>query len=601
MAKIQNIYAIASDGTKITVTASAVGAVPTDQVATSSVLGLIKTGDNTIQGQENGVDVNYLEVNAAGKGFMPAFNISKYIATELNGGKYFLAAFYLMSHSDTMWYFIAKDVPTEEEGKYFWTYEPTYYWSLVTDEGGTEYKISLAQAVRIGKVGKDNVDGYSPVLLYNDASGNTQRVNISDILDGATDSFVLASGSYKEYKYYQAPGDLDALTGQQPLNIDNMQMGIMFSTADWDKFTTDSGVTSYAHAVKKEYIEHLKDGTLDFDDDMPLFTDFGHSDHLVSVSLLGTRNVNFKDYIAWDNQVLSDWSEPTAVGGVTSNRVILNDNKKLIVDIDNFQHASTTQYGIVQYPANYYYDDGTPKIATVEYAGVIKIDNDYTEYTPAGSLYAAALLADEDGIGYVNVFPATTTSIGSIMVSDSSTYDASTISNKTVAWVNLKDNRAFVYVNLASQQYRGSVRVQSKYTAYTTLDSQTAAYLRITDAGYGYVTVLPATTNMIGSFKAASKQTEYVSTDGNWCAPVEISSANVGFVRVFPATTSIIGSVGVVAKYTAYSTEDSQTAAYLRINSAGKAYTPMLTETWTFTVLDDSDNETTVDKNVVLG
>ena len=152
MAKIQNIYAIASDGTKITVTASAVGAVPTDQVATSSVLGLIKTGDNTIQGQENGVDVNYLEVNAAGKGFMPAFNINNYIDSSTGSGKYFVANFTLASHPETMWFFIAKDIPTEEEGKYFWTYEPTYYWSLVTDEGGTEYKISLASAVELVKL-----------------------------------------------------------------------------------------------------------------------------------------------------------------------------------------------------------------------------------------------------------------------------------------------------------------------------------------------------------------------------------------------------------------------------------------------------------------
>ena len=621
MAKIQNIYAIASDGTKITVTASAVGAVPTNQVATSSVLGLIKTGDNTIQGQENGVDVNYLEVNAAGKGFMPAFNINNYIDSSTGGEKYFVVKFALNGHTDTPWYYITNEVPILHGDTYYWHDEgPKLGYSLLTDEGGSTYKVTSSPSQFLGTT-VPNTYFYSdgdgseiqigtPIILYTDASSSTQKVKLTEILDGTLkDTFTVISCNYYTYSYRTNDNDrLKNLSlGSDLTKTDTELMFELIGTVPYETYTANDTTMYFFNLPDVSIIDSFKTGNPEFDridSIIPMFWWNGDEDKVFDLTNLGTTTLDEKTVCItlWGIPVGYN-DKPSVIGStVVPNRIILNDNKKLIVDIDNFQHATTSQYGIVQFPADYYEDDGTPKIATTDKQGTLKIGTEYSAYTTEGSYTAAPLLLNSSNVGYVEVLPATTSTIGSIMVSDSSIYDASTISNKTIAWVNLNGNKAFVYVNLASQQYRGSVRVQQKYTAYATLDSQTAAYLRITDAGYGYVTVLPATTSAIGSFKAASKQTEYVSTDGNWCAPLEIaSSTSVGFVRVFPATSSIIGSVGVTDKYTAYSTEDSQTAAYLRINSAGRAYTPMLTEAWTFTVLNDDDTETDVVKNVVLG
>lgn len=588
MAKIQNIYAIASDGTKIPVTASAVGAVPTDQVATSSVLGLIKTGDNTIQGQENGTDVSYLEVNASGKGFVPAFDITKYFEKYAIKGEYkvYIADVYNTDSSTGTTTLITKIYSDSEifnnttNSKGIEWHNAAHIWYIKT---GSLSDTTVSEIVAC-QLGTTDTNGNYVLSIDNVYTSDTLSIDLSN----PSDNIIIRTYAPLEYDHFF---EVERV-------LDKYSLGLYFNLEQTSGVVDVGGgytVTGENFGGEWYFWHNTIGGNTNlwcpwFDESCSEIDEvFGNA------TGIDYPSVNGGSYIVWKKEAQS--------GTKTPNRVVLDatDPNIGIVDIDTFQHASTTQYGIVQYPANYYYDDGTPKIATIEYAGVVKIDKDYTEYTPVGSLYAAALLTDEDGVGYVNVFPATTKSIGSIMVSDSSTYDTSTISNKTIAWVNLNGNRAFVYVNLATQQYRGSVRVQSKYTAYTTLDSQTAAYLRITDAGYGYVTVLPATSSQIGSLKVASKQTEYISTDGNWCAPLEIASTNIGFVRVFPATSSIIGSVGVVDKYTAYSTEDSQTAAYLRINSAGKAYTPMLTETWQFTVLNDDDTETIVDKNVVLG
>ena len=603
MAKIQNIYAIASDGTKITVTASAVGAVPTDQVATSSVLGLVKTGDNTVQGQENGIDVNYLEVNAAGKGFMPAFNISNYIAGN-TGGKYFKVCFKPKGY-DVIWTFIAKDTPTQDsDGTYHWYDDPKDYYTLVTTYGDSSgYHVSYKKAVTYTYATSDSKETeYSPVVYYKDTAGNENGVPLLDIILG-DGNFEFISAIYVDYKYYQTWEDRrDAETGSQTFT-NNIGMGIMFNEATWDTFTgTDGGnIISYVHPVNVTDITDWKQGTPN-DDNMLIFCDILGNDFYIDVNDISTKTINEKVYATYLNEVFGTFAEPISAGSATPNRVILNGDKKLVVDVDNFQHATTSQYGIVQFPADYYEDDGTPKIATTDKQGTLKIGTEYSAYTTEGSYTAAPLLLNSSNVGYVEVLPATTTAIGSIMVSNAETYDASAISNKTIAWVNLKDNKAFVYVNLAATNYRGSVRVQQKYTAYSTLDSQTAAYLRITDAGFGYVTVLPATTSTLGSFKASSaKYYDYNSTIGYTVAWVNINSNDLAYVVVKPATSSTLGCVIVSNKYTAYSTEDSQTAAYLRINSAGKAYTPMLTEAWTFTVLNDDDTETDVVKNVVLG
>ena len=600
MAKIQNIYAIASDGTKITVTASAVGAVPTDQVATSSVLGLVKTGDNTVQGQENGVDVNYLEVNAAGKGFMPAFNISNYIDSG-TGGKYLKVCFKPKGY-DVIWTFISKDIPTTlSDNDYMWKDEPKNCYCLTTKMGTTNgYYVSSVSPSMLD----DGTHTYWLVYIrYQDAEGNfNDSVSLNDIIKGLSDKFEFLTASFVDYKYYQTWEDRrDAETGSQTFTGD-IGMGIMFNEATWDTFTgSDGGNISYVHPVNVNDITDWKQGTPN-DDNMLIFGDTAGNDFYIDVNDISTKTINEKVYATYSNEVFGTFAEPVSAGSATPNRVILNGDKKLVVDVDNFQHATTTQYGIVQYNSDYYEDDGTPKIATTDKQGTLKIGTEYSAYTTEGSYTAAPLLLNSSNVGYVEVLPATTTAIGSIMVSDAETYDASAISGKTIAWVNLKDNKAFVYVNLAATNYRGSVRVQQKYTAYSTLDSQTAAYLRITDAGFGYVTVLPATTSNIGSFLASSaKNYEINSTIGNTVAWVNMHTNNLAYVAIQPATASMLGSVLVATKYTAYSTEDSQTAAYLRINSAGRAYTPMLTEAWTFTVLNDDDTETDVVKNVVLG
>ena len=280
------------------------------------------------------------------------------------------------------------------------------------------------------------------------------------------------------------------------------------------------------------------------------------------------------------------------------NSIILNSNKKLVLNIDKIQHADTKTWGFSQWLYPYYDDKGTPQFATEKYQGAIKSAADYSAYTQD----KANVIVGTDGIAYTKVLPATTTIIGALKISDA--YTAYTTEGSYTAAPVLKNtnNVAYVEVLPAKNDALGSVKISDKYTAYTTLDSQTAAYLRITDAGYGYITVLPATTSVIGSFLASStKNYEINSTIGNTVAWVNIHANNLAYVVIQPATASMLGSVIVSDKYTAYSTEDSQTAAYLRTNSAGKAYTPMLTETWTFTVLDDNDNETTVDKKVVLG
>ena len=279
------------------------------------------------------------------------------------------------------------------------------------------------------------------------------------------------------------------------------------------------------------------------------------------------------------------------------NSIILNSNKKLILNIDKVQHADTKTWGISQWLYPYYDDDGTPQFATEKYQGAIKSATDYSVYTQD----KANVIVGTDGIAYTKVLPATTTIIGALKISDA--YTAYTTEGSYTAAPVLKNtnNVAYVEVLPAKNDALGSVKISDKYTAYTTLDSQTAAYLRITDAGYGYVTVLPATNTALGSFLASvRKPYETITTIGT-VAWVNMYTNNMAYVSVQPATSSMLGSVIVSDKYTAYSTEDSQTAAYLRTNSAGKAYTPMLTETWTFTVLDDNDNEITIDKKVVLG
>ena len=576
MAKIQNIYAIASDGTKITVTASAVGAVPTDQVATSSVLGLVKTGDNTVQGQENGIDVNYLEVNAAGKGFMPAFNISKYFEP----AKQLSYKIYVTSVSDgteDIWIFTTTE-PTKTDAGVYWTEKPDGWYK------GAEHNGNFV----VGENSEGKFDA-------NIAFFKTSKTVSTSALDSSTYTVSIATHTYDRY--------FDSST-----QTEGSAIGLYFNEKNSYGVEQNSDGT---YKVRGETFgdnwARFYEGVGDFEFFCPWLSS-GVFDTVKSAFNGGSVVDVYGLYYDSSSSGLASkeltWKED-AQRPYTLNRVVIDSTASPnigIVDIDTFQHASTTQYGIVQYNSDYYEDDGTPKIATNQKQGTLKVYKEYDEYTTENEYTTAPLVLDGNNVGYVEVLPATTTAIGSIMVSDNSTYDAATITNKTIAWVNLSgENRAFVYVNLASQQYRGSVRVQNKYTAYSTLDSQTAAYLKITDAGYGYVTVLPATTSAIGSFKAASKQTEYVSTDGNWCAPVEISTANVGFVRVFPATSSIIGSIGVVDKYTAYSTEDGQTAALLRVNSAGKGYIPLLTESWTFTVVDDNDNESTVEKKVVLG
>ena len=562
MAKIQNIYAIASDGTKITVTASAVGAVPTDQVATSSVLGLVKTGDNTIQGQENGIDVNYLEVNAAGKGFVPAFNIAKYFEPYNSSTGFDVIVITFDDYKSN----IIVTTNTDFNGKYFES-KPDGYEMYHTDEGWQVRPITFT----------DNDNGGFDVTIL--VSGT--EVNVEGL------EYFANTLNYKNYF--------------QPDTINNW--GLYFNTDATHTITDyqNAGkytVEGYANALYEFAYNGSFSGVDNF---LPWF---------VTSTILNTISADYSgknaDTFMRDSKGnVIYWTAEPSSGKKTANRVVIDSTVSPnigIVDIDTFQHATTSQYGIVQFPADYYEDDGTPKIATTDKQGTLKIGTEYSAYTTEGSYTAAPLLLNSDNVGYVEVLPATTTAIGSIMVSNAETYDASTISNKTIAWVNLKDNKAFVYVNLASQQYRGSVRVQQKYTAYSTLDSQTAAYLRITDAGFGYVTVLPATTSTLGSFKASSaKYYDYNSTIGYTVAWVNINSNDLAYVVVKPATSSTLGCVIVSNKYTAYSTEDSQTAAYLRINSAGKAFIPMLTESWTFTVVDDNDNESTVEKKVVLG
>ena len=586
MAKIQNIYAIASDGTKITVTASAVGAVPTDQVATSSVLGLIKTGDNTIQGQENGVDVNYLEVNAAGKGFMPAFNINKYFeAYKGTPYTFYKTTLTSVTSGEVLAYYITRIAPMDEYKDKGIVFESNIYVGNVFYKGSTGTGTSSLTGIALTKID----EGYTAFVYGSDSKELTYLYPL-DTTKYTTKTEVIT------YDHYFAPETLNTYSTTE-------KFGIYFNLGNYTIEELQS-TTNYYYRLKgigNDFYDFCKNCTDHFSNFYAYDGDF--SSYVSVYDSISEEDI--KSYLIGPMGTAPvQWKAKPAEGTKTSNRVVLDatDPNIGIVDIDNFQHASTTQYGIMMYNSDYYEDDGTPKIATTDKQGTLKIGTEYSAYTTEGSYTAAPLLLNSDNVGYVEVLPATTTSIGSIMVSDSSIYDASTISNKTVAWVNLNDNRAFVYVNLASQQYRGSVRVQSKYTAYTTLDSQTAAYLRITDAGYGYVTVLPATTSNIGSFLASNaKSYEVSSTIGNTVAWVNMHTNNLAYVAIQPASPNMLGSVLTAAKYTAYSTEDSQTAAYLRINSAGKAYTPMLTETWTFTVLDDSDNETTVDKNVVLG
>ena len=588
MAKIQNIYAIASDGTKITVTASAVGAVPTDQVATSSVLGLIKTGDNTIQGQENGVDVNYLEVNAAGKGFMPAFDITKYFEKYAVKGEYkvYTVEVYITDSSagtNTLVTTIYSDSEvfqntTNSKGVEWHNAAHIWYGRKLQS---TDSVISDIVACQLDKT---DTNGNYVLPIDNVYMMDTLSIDLSNPADNISIHII-------EPIKYDHFFEVETV-------LDQFSLGLYFNIEKVSGVVDVGGYTVTGTNLGSEwYLWNNATGG-----DKLIWCPWFGADCYKTVSVFG--NATGVDYPSAESGAYITWKQTAQSGKKTSNRVVLDatDPNIGIVDIDTFQHATTSQYGIVQFPADYYEDDGTPKIATDDKQGTLKVYKEYDAYTTEGSYTAAPLLLNSSNVGYVEVLPATTTAIGSIMISDSSTYDASTISNKTIAWVNLNGNRAFVYVNLASQQYRGSVRVQSKYTAYSTLDSQTAAYLRITDAGYGYVTVLPATTSAIGSIKVSSVKTyETNSTIGNTVAWVNIHTNNMAYVAIQPATASMLGSVIVSAKYTAYSTEDSQTAAYLRINSAGKAYTPMLTETWTFTVLDDSDNESTVDKNVVLG
>lgn len=612
MAKLLNIYALASDGTKVNATPSTINAVPADQVATADTLGLVKIGDNTEQGKENEKDVNYLELNADGVAFTPDYDIKEAIYEPKFLYKYNMKLESSNTVAQTFCFFTDKQMDTstlvfaEEDKKY------TKYINSIYE--GDSSKDNLYASKEMIYTYDETLKGYAISMKLVTTSGSTTTIELTK---SKADGSLTVTAS-EEIFYYDKY--LDIYPEEDP--TDKHTIYVM------------KGVD-----VRLENLDKEDSGKVAF-----IYTSWGNRDAYVARDFC-LNNGNPYGFVSSYSNKFAFYYKSNTVGviadeiksSIVQNPVALTDDKKLFISAESLQIPQATKTTL-----------GGLKVAYL--AGTN--DDVIKAYGGSNTDTYAWLESQSGGMGYVHVFPATSSTIGSVKIAAAIPTNYTAIT-ENVSYKNplLLDNNNMGYVAMlqANTNIPGVVKVVPSYTTYTTRTDYTiASIIMNSDTGVPYVRVLPATTSLFGAVRITAKYNDYgdnidsqevarlrINSDGfaftanlpatntklghikvyssvsnyvyisalDYKSPVVLDENNYGYVHVFPASTSALGSVKLGSNSTgAYGNSGGSTTftKFINLDTNGCAYVPFEKGTYTLPgIVQPHSSWMTVDSGII--